>query len=116
MLLTGVMLSGPAAADMFRCKVGAKTVYQDTPCSGGRLVDHPNGHAVDPAEKRRADERLAAGMADTERRRQAAAQAERTQSPRQIVVPTTPPPVIQRSGKGPDRYYDRPDRYTTRRR
>lgn len=43
------VVGGPAAAQMFRCTQGGATVYQQTPCEGGRAIKPPSAPGDRPA-------------------------------------------------------------------
>jgi len=109
-------VASPAHADLFRCKSGGKTIYQDAPCPNAKLIDNINGLAPSPHEQMRAVERLKNDKAQAaEYDKTRAAEARKAETPNdptpQLTIYTrTETPKTKR----PDRYYDRPDRYNNR--
>lgn len=50
-----VLVATPVYAEMYRCEIGGKTVYQDIPClTGGKTVNETNAKAPSPEDIRRA--------------------------------------------------------------
>lgn len=107
----------PALADMYRCNTGGKTIYQDVPCPGAKVIDNTNGQAPSRYEQMRAMERTSREKALATRLNNNRGAEDRrttrttTTSTLQTTVSSSP-----EEGKpnGPDRYYDRPDRYYDR--
>lgn len=109
-LLAGVV--SPALADVYRCTSGGKTIYQGTLCANAKAVENINGLPPSRAEQMNAVQRA-------HRDRNLAAQlSQNRESNERSVVTVTQTTVPQRSASprsnGPDRYYDRLDRFTHR--
>lgn len=109
-LLAGAV--SPALADVYRCTSGGKTIYQDTPCTNAKVVENINGLPPSRAEQMNAVQRA-------HRDRNLAAQLSQSrESNERSVVTVTQTRVAPRSvsarSNGPDRYYDRLDRFTHR--
>lgn len=107
----------PALADVYRCDSGSKTIYQDVPCPNAKLIDNINGQAPSRHEQIRAMERTTRVQAlATQLRNDREAEERRTT--RTTTTTTTQTTVslgsVARQPNGPDRYYDRPDRYKNR--
>lgn len=106
------LVASPALADIYRCTSGGKTVYQDAPCANAKVVENINGLPPSRTEQMKAFQRA-------HRDRNLAAQVSRNResSERSVVTVTqttaTPRPASSRPN-GPDRYYDRVDRFTHR--
>lgn len=102
----------PALADVYRCNSGGKTVYQDAPCANAKVVENINGLPPSRAEQNKALQRA-------HRDHNLAAQLSRNRESNERSVVTVrqtavvPPPASPRHNR-PDRYYDRPDRFTNR--
>jgi len=101
--------SPPALADVYRCISGGKTVYQDVPCANAKAVENINGLPPSPAEQMKAVQRA-------QRDRDLAAQLSRNRESSGRSVVTVTQTVVTREPAstrptGPDRYYDRLDRY-----
>lgn len=108
-LVVLALASSPTMADVYRCTVGKKTVYQDIPCSNAQIVDNPNGYAVAVREQQRAME-----LASRERAQMMQSAAKGTQVSRVRVRQMEEPAPLPSRTPGRDRYYDRPDRYNSR--
>jgi hypothetical protein len=104
-------VASPALADVYRCNSGSKTIYQDVPCSNGKVIDNINGQPPSRAEQIKAVERANRDRSFTAQLRQ-----ERETKDRGVTVTQTKyrssPAALKPSG--PDRYYDRPDRFKHR--
>jgi hypothetical protein len=106
------LVASPALADVYRCTSGGKTVYQDTPCANAKVVDNINGLPPFHGEQTKALQRA-------HRDRDLAAQLSqnRKSNERSVVTVTQtafdPRPALPKPN-GPDRYYDRPDRFNNR--
>lgn len=46
----GAVLSGPAMADLYKCQVNGRQVYQDTPCPGATVKVIPRAALPAPAQ------------------------------------------------------------------
>jgi len=106
------LVASPALADVYRCTSGGTTVYQDTPCAKAKVVENINGLPPSRAEHTNAVQRA-------HRDRDLAAQLSqnRESNERSVVTVTqtaVPPRPASARSNGPDRYYDRPDRFTHR--
>lgn len=106
------LVASPALADVYRCASGGKTVYQDTPCSNAKIVENINGLPPSRAEQLKAVQRA-------HRDRSLAAQLSQIREANERGVVTVmqtavAPRRASPSPNGPDRYYDRPDRFTHR--
>jgi hypothetical protein len=44
----------PAYADVYKCNIGSKTVYQDAPCANAKSIDNFNGQAPSREEQYKA--------------------------------------------------------------
>jgi hypothetical protein len=106
------LVASPALADVYRCNPGGKTVYQDVPCANAKVIDNVNALPPTRAEQMKAVER-----ANQDRRLAASLSRNRESNERSVVTVTqtaiTPRPASLRPN-GPDRYYDRPDRFEHR--
>lgn len=106
------LVASPALADVYRCTSGGKTVYQDTPCANAKVVENING--LPPS---RADQLNAVQRAHRDRNLAAQFSRNRESNERSVVTITqtvaAPRPTSPRPN-GPDRYYDRPDRFEHR--
>lgn len=106
------LLASPALADVYRCTSNGKVVYQDTPCANAKVVENVNGLPPSRAEQLKAVQRA-------HRDRSLAAQLSQNREFNQRgVVTVTETTVAPRPASArpndPDRYYDRPDRFTHR--
>jgi hypothetical protein len=106
------LVTSPALADVYRCTSGGKTVYQDAPCVSAKVVENINGLPPSHAEQMNAVQRA-------HRDRNLAAQlSQNRESNERSVVTVSQTAVALRPASlrsdGPDRYYDRPDRFTHR--
>ncbi|MGE4340386.1 MAG: DUF4124 domain-containing protein [Pigmentiphaga sp.] len=63
-LLVLSLFSPLASADVYRCTINGKTVYQDKPCDNAQLVDNYNALPPDPIEHQRAKQRAAKDRSD----------------------------------------------------
>ncbi len=100
----------PALADVYRCTSGGKTIYQDVPCANARLIENINGLPPSRSEQMKAVERANREhhlIAELSRGRET---SERSVTVAQTVVRSRP----AARPSGPDRYYDRPDRFNNR--
>lgn len=112
-------LASPALADVYRCKAGNKTIYQDVPCPNAKVVDNINGQAPSRHEQLMAIERTSREQAlatrlreyrEAEDRRDTVTTTTINKTTQQTVNPSSIAPKPNR----PDRYYDRPDKYSDR--
>lgn len=106
------LVASPALADVYRCTSGGKTLYQDAPCANAKVVENINGLPPSRAEQMKAVQRA-------HRDRNLAAELSRNrESNERTVVTVTQTTVAPRPASprpnGPDRYYDRPDRFGNR--
>lgn len=106
------LVASPALADVYRCSSKGKTVYQDTPCANAKVVENINGLPPSRAEQLKAVQR-----AHRDRNLAAQLSQNRESNERGVVTVTqtavAPRPASARPN-GPDRYYDRRDRFTHR--
>ena len=115
-ILILALAAAPAFADVYKCKSGSKTIYQDVPCTNAKVIDNINGLVPTPEAQSQAQERAARERTFVDQRTQARAIEEAKASRSNRVTPTTtyaPSPNTRpknTSGR-PDRYYDRQDRY-----
>jgi len=113
------LIATPAFADVYKCKAGSKTVYQDFPCANAKVIDNVNALPPTPEAQSQAQALATREQAFVDQRAQARA-LEEAQTSRPNRVTTTPaytpsPYVRPRNTSGrPDRYYDRPDSYYQR--
>ena len=111
-IVLALVASPPALADVYRCTSGGKTVYQDVPCVNAKVVDNINGLPPSRAEQTKALQR-----AHTDRNLAAQLSRNRGSNERSVVTVTQtafdPRPALPKPN-GPDRYYDRPDRFNNR--
>jgi len=110
-IVSFAFLASPALADVYRCKAGNKTIYQDVPCPNARVIDNINGQAPTRYEQVKAIERAARDQA-------LAAKLSKIREAEKREVTTTltstgPTPAGPKMYR-PDRYYDRVDRYESR--
>jgi len=99
-----------AWADVYRCTSGGRTIYQDAPCANATLIENINGLPPSRSEQMKAIER-----ANRERHLIAEVSRDRETNERNVTITQTalrsrPAP----RPSGPDRYYDRPDRFNNR--
>lgn len=114
-----VFVASPALADVYRCNVGTKTIYQDVPCPNAKVVDNVNGLPPSRQEQINAFQRASRERAlatQLSKVREAEAQAKAEDRRRRALTPQT---IAASSPAGPkpnrpDKYYDRPDRYSDR--
>lgn len=106
------LVASPTLADVYKCTSGGKTVYQDVPCANAKVVENINGLPPSRAERTKALQR-----AHTDRNLAAQLSRNRESNERSVVTVTqtvvAPSPASPRPN-GPDRYYDRPDRFEHR--
>jgi hypothetical protein len=113
------LIATPAFADVYKCNIDGKTVYQDVACANARRIDNLNGLPPTPEAMSQAQARAARESAFVDQQKQARAtdEARDARSNRAHPAPKSPSPSSARpqntSGR-PDRYYDRPDRYRHR--
>ena len=99
-----------AGADVYRCTSGDRTIYQDVPCAHATLIENINGLPPSRSEQMKAIER-----ANRERHLIAELSRDRETNERNVTITQTA--VRSRPAprpNGPDRYYDRPDRFNHR--
>jgi hypothetical protein len=117
-LLVLAMVTTPAFADVYRCNVGNKTIYQDQPCPNAKVIDNINALPPSRQEQIKAMDRIARERAIVEQRVKAReAEAAKSAQSKQTVSSTTVTTTTYPSKKDysrPDKYYDRPDRYYDR--
>jgi hypothetical protein len=116
LLLILALVTTPAFADVYKCKVGSKTVYQDLPCANAKIIDNVNALPPTAEAQSQAQARAASERAFVDQRTQARAieEAQTAGSNRVTTMPSyAPSPSVRpRNTSGrPDRYYDHPDRY-----
>lgn len=119
LIVSLVFLASPALADVYRCEVGNKTIYQDVPCPNAKVIDNINGQAPSRHEQLRAIERTSREHALATRLREHREVEERsatitTTTTNKTTQQTVNPSSIAPKPNRPDRYYDRPDRYRDR--
>lgn len=118
LLLVLALVVTPALADVYRCTVGQKTIYQDQPCPNAKVIDNINALPASRQEQIKAMERIARERSIVEQRVKAReAEAAKSAQSRQTVSSTTVTTTTYQSKKDysrPDKYYDRPDRYYDR--
>jgi hypothetical protein len=110
-------VASPALADVYRCHSGGKMIYQDFPCPDAKVIDNINGQAPPYQEQLKAVERATREQALATQFSKA-----REAESRSTTTTTTTTLTLESVGKspaaprpnGPDRYYDRPDRYKIR--
>lgn len=101
----------PALADVYRCNVGGRTIYQDKPCPNARVIGNINGLAPARHEQLKAMERVAREQALVKRLNDVRAAENPSVT---LIQKTVSPSVVAPRTNRPDRYYDRPDRYENR--
>lgn len=111
-------VASPTLADVYRCQVGGKTIYQDIPCANARVIDNINGQAPSRLNQAQAMERAAREKELAQRwgETRTPQNSNSVQSTKTYVSPSpgaSQNPLPTRTN-GPDRYYDRPDRFNNR--
>lgn len=118
LVLALALVVTPAFADVYRCAVGQRTIYQDQPCPNAKVIDNINALPASPQEQIKAMERIARERAIVEQRvRAREAEAAKSAQSRQAISSKPVTTTAHRSKKDhsrPDKYYDRPDRYYDR--
>jgi hypothetical protein len=118
LVLALALVVTPAFADVYRCAVGQRTIYQDQPCPNAKVIDNINALPASPQEQIKAMERIARERAIVEQRvRAREAEAAKSAQSRQAISSKPFTTTAHRSKKDhsrPDKYYDRPDRYYDR--
>lgn len=111
-LLLALVVS-PAFADVYKCKSGSKTIYQDSPCPNAKVIDNVNALAPAREEQIKAMQRTIRERDLVERLNK-----NNTREAKESTVTFTeetlsPRPATPKTNR-PDRYYDRPDRFNNR--
>lgn len=110
-IISLAFLASPALADVYRCKAGNKTIYQDVPCPNAKVIDNINGQAPTRYEQVKAIERAARDQALAEKLSKVREAEKREVTT--TLTSTGPAPTGPKTNR-PDRYYDRVDRYESR--